>query len=285
MTQFSFAVPLAHLRDFESQQDFTFALSFLLIAPEYRRYVEEKCEAGQLVYIDNSFNETLIPADPKEMAYLWYKYKPTAVVSPDADDWDPLTMFEAYKALAALIPRSCILGIFRSDFEREFFRIYGGGGPTAVSYWWVDLITQRSLDKVHFLGLSKLDLVVRHNPPTLDTSQMIKMALRGQRFEDWAQRGVLEKHLTRETGAEKGQRLKRAWEFFHLKLTDEQLELATSNMKALKEYVKSRQVQLGSGELGYKGPDPSLVPESVDLQRSQHPTFHLQSNWPPPGTH
>jgi hypothetical protein len=234
---FSFAVPITHLKDFEPYQDFTFGLSFLLDNPEYESYFARKCNEGFITYLDNSFNETLVPATPHQMAELYKTYHPTCVVSPDADWWDPSTTFAAFNKLSTLISTTNILAIFRSDDERRYFRAHSEGA-TAVSYWWVDRITQIGLDQVHFLGLGKISTVLIHKPPTLDTSQMVKMAMRGLHFNDWvAAGGVLEKHLTRESGAEVGNRLKRAQDFFSMTLDDKTLELAAANMLALKAYA------------------------------------------------
>jgi len=239
MTKFAFEVPLEHLWDFDPIQDFTFGLSFLLEEPTYEEYFGGKCEAGELVYLDNGWNETLIAATPNEMARLWYKYQPTAVASPDSDQWKSIEIFDAFIELTRLIPAKSILSIFRNLEEQAVF--LGRQGPTATSYWWVDSIDTTKLGKVHCLGLFDLDLVRRYQPPTLDTSQPIKMALRGERFEDWD--GKRRQHPTRKVDSTVGTRLSRAWDYFNLHLTDTQLELAIHNCEALKAAVNAdRQV-------------------------------------------
>src|ERR1044072_1094468 len=108
MTLFSFEVPLAHIKDFEEVQDFTFALSFLLYASEdYSDYVRLKCkDPYETVYIDNSFNETNVPIATQEMARIFYAYHPSAVIAPDADWWQTKDLLSAYDDLTRYVDKS-----------------------------------------------------------------------------------------------------------------------------------------------------------------------------------
>jgi len=239
VTKFSFTVPTAHIDEFDQYQDFFFGLSFLLTDPTYERYFRRKCEDGSLVYLDNSYNETLTPLPPHELARLWEKYRPTAVISPDSDYWSPSEAVEAFEVLKRLMPARNIMCAFRSDTEREYFEA-NGLGPLAVSYFWVEAneITKRGLDKVHSLGLPSLAAIRANRPPTLDTSQMVKLAVRGYKLEDWlADGGIREKHVSRAVDAERSKRQARAEEFFNMSLTDAQLELTVHNLQALKAYA------------------------------------------------
>lgn len=245
MTQFSFTVPTAHLEEFEQYQDFCFGLSFLLKDARYEKYFRRKCEEGGLVYLDNSYNETLTAMEPHELAKLWHEYKPTAVISPDSDYWAPSETVEAFEVLKKLMPARNIMCAFRSDAERAYFEA-NSLGPLAVSYFWVDAneITKRDLHKVHSLGLGHLGAVIRYRPPTLDTSQMAKLAIRGYKLEDWLKDGgVRDKHVSRAVEQERSKRQARAEEFFNTVLTDAQLELTAHNILAMKEFSLNGQTQ------------------------------------------
>lgn len=234
MTLFSFEVPLAHLKDFDQYQDFTFALCYLMYASQdYTDYVDDRCYRKDIVHIDNSFNETNVPIAPQEMARIYNKYKPTTVLSPDADWWTSDDILTAFDDLASKIPHRHIMGIYRND--AEYYSLQARScNHLATSYWWRNKTVLTP--NVHFLGLGNLNDVVSVKPVTLDTSQPIKMALRGESLAEWAAAGgVYTRHYTREAWGPA--RSMRAWEYFTTVLTDKQLALAVQNVVDLKALV------------------------------------------------
>lgn len=236
MTNFAFEVPLAHVKDFEPYQDFIFGLSFLLIDPTYSEYIVDHCVSGlKDVFIDNSFNETQVPVDAGFVADLYTSYLPTAVAAPDADVWESEIVIAEYERLRRLIPPDGILGIFKNWKEYNHL-VTRGCTYKAVSYWWRDKCgSWLSAQNCHFLGLGDLQEVVGWQPRTLDTSIPIKMAIKGIALEDWS--GIYIKPQGEQLRGDF--RLQRAWDYFNIRLTDAQLDLAVHNIQALKATVNA----------------------------------------------
>jgi hypothetical protein len=232
MTQFSFEVPIKHLHDFEEEQDFIFALSFLMYqSPTYEEYIRITCKYGQdlKVVIDNSFNETNLPIASQEMARLFFKYEPAAVISPDADWWGPVEVANAYQELASYLwaPHR-VMGVYRNAEQHDLL-LKAGCSQFAIPYEFRGGLPPWP---AHYLGLGDLAPVREDQPISLDTSIPIKMAIRGERFEDWD--GLYRRTYPHETSAG---RLQRIWDYFNCELTPQQLDLAIHNIRALKETV------------------------------------------------
>lgn len=231
VTRFCFTPPLQHIHDFAPYQDFTFALSFLLENERYRAWLDGL--ETNYVILDNSFNETQIPVTVEEVVELFRTTYCDVVVQPDADNWTSQQMIEAYVAVADQIGPEHVMGIFRNQLERDW--LYQAGAHfTALSYWWRDNWAAGSNFRgVHFLGLGDRRSLVL-GADTLDTTIPIKMAIRGERIEDW------DGHKPRQPENElrSADRLQRAWNYFNTVMTDEQLELAVHNIQIVKAWAK-----------------------------------------------
>lgn len=239
MTKFAFEVPIAHLQDFQPYQDFTFGLCFLTYtSEEYSAYLVKQINNNQTVILDNSFNETNIPISTQELVRLYRFYKPTQIISPDADWWSSDLVQAAYKELIRWVPQLSIMGVFR-NYSQWAKLDYSGCKSFAIPYEFrANLIGDKVVDiklwieGTHYLGLGHVQQVINTHPVSLDTSIPIKMAIRGERFEDWD--GVYVRKVAHETTPA---RLQRLWDYFHCTMTDAQLELAVHNIEVLKRSV------------------------------------------------
>lgn len=236
LTQFSFEVPVAHLDDFQPYQDFVFGLCFLTYThPKYSQYIHDVCDAGELyVIIDNSFNETNIPIASQEMVRIFREFSPDQVVAPDADWWNDDTIVSAYNDLLRDLPRNAVLSVFRNNQQLHKL-IDAGSRNLTIPYEWRQGADLAKCNELHYLGLGNLDEILAHRPYSLDTSIPIKMALRGETFQDWvASGGQYIRHHPHEVTPT---RLARVMNYFNTRMTDVQLELAVNNIKALKAVV------------------------------------------------
>lgn len=103
----------------------------------------------------------------------------------------------------------------------------------AVSYWTRPRPPFKPEDQwmhsVHFLGLLTLEELKEFDPPSIDTSMPIKLAMIGQTMEQWVETGCV--HInTKDLG-------KYGASFFNSQLDESTLKLALENIDWLKEQV------------------------------------------------
>jgi len=227
MTLFAFEVPLKHLEDFDEDQDYHFALSFLCReSKDYFKYIKDKVDTGQIVILDNSYNELNRPDDPREMVRLFRELGATAVVSPDSDDWDFEELGAAYKEMTSCISRSRVWVVVRTRTEYDFFRSLFSPHPVLCSGFDRRPHTPILNKCQHFLGLASLREIQEYRPISCDTSMPIKLALKGRTIEEWIREGCPHYHT-------------RDWEsFFDLHLTNKKIQLAKENICKIKALAK-----------------------------------------------
>lgn len=224
MIKFSFEVPIAHLNEFEEDQDFLFGLSFMLRNQDYFNYFMKEC--SKEVIIDNSFNELHKPNSVEEMAniFLYNLPKVSKVVSPDYPDWgvftqltyalDLVKMVGHRKFVIAPINNPQWLGYyFEGGFSRE---------NIAIGYEF-RYLTDDSLSLLkgtHFLGLNSVRELFIGQPRSCDTGMPIKLAKKNLTIPQWVKGGC--QHIfTNEN-------------FFNMKLSNKQITLAKKNIATLK---------------------------------------------------
>lgn len=218
MTKFSYEVPIPNMEVFEEDQDFHFALSFLLDNPKYRKHVESF--TGFWI-LDNSFNETQKPETVRKMALLMEKYKPSYVISPDSDKWKTGEVVGAFERLTKLVPPQRVIGIYKT--EHEFWRLAQEGCiHFASSYAHRPLMPEWLLKMPqHFLGCLGPQEIRLLKPDTCDTSMPIKLAVEDMTVEKWLLYGC--PHILSKP------------EFFYKPLTPKQVRLAKQNIVDFEE--------------------------------------------------
>jgi len=223
MTLFSFEVPLKHLEDFDEDQDFYFALSFLCReSDEYLYYLEDRVREGCHVVLDNSYNELNEPDVPEELVRIFNELGADAVVSPDSDKWSFDGLNESYQEMLSLMPSGKVWVVVRNEEEFHHFRYAARCCSTFYHRPQLPLLNKCT----HYLGLASLREIQEYEPISCDTSMPIKLALKGRSIEQWVLEGCPHYHT-------------REWpSFFKMHLTDKQIKLAKENICKLKALAK-----------------------------------------------
>lgn len=231
-TKFSFEVPITHLRDFEDLQDFHFMLSPLLVQsfPYATFYQEQKAKGLKTLWLDNGFNEQGFPDMADRLIELAQNYRVSKVISPDAPNWPSLAILNHYYEMTKRLLEERVIVVVNSA---ETFDLLGDAmilGCTAIPYRCrpeMSGLLRNNPDWVkrsHFLGLNSVPELLEYRPRSCDTSMPIKLALKGQTLRDWAEEGYPHVHTV--------------MNFFHLRMTDKEVDLARNNIISLKEAVQ-----------------------------------------------
>lgn len=226
MTDFSFEVPINHLLDFDDLQDFHLALSMHCGIAEYRIYFLNKALEGKKeVWLDNSFNEMGEPDDPKTLIEYYRLLHADKVFAPDSMDWGKTELAKAYVEMTSFVPPGDVIVVVKSKDELEWLqRCKAKHFAIPFRYRMTKSFDELQWCKsYHFLGMNTIEEIKELNPPSLDTSFPIRMAIMGLSLRDWIKRGQ-----------------PRLWHkdmpnYYNMVLTTEQLLLARDNIKQLKE--------------------------------------------------
>ena len=229
MTKFSFEAPIAHLEDFEDLQDFHFTLSMLYSDERYKKFYKEQSLKGEkTIWLDNSYNEQLNADKLEALVEIAEEVGVQKVISPDSPKWSIGEISTAFQEATEAFRREELIVVISSLDMHAYLKLEGAL-HFAVSYWNRPKM-QSILEKLlpcHFLGLLSIPELLKYHPPTCDTSMPIKLALRGMLLRDWAAKDY--PHIyTHELGEKGG-------DFFHTKMTKEQVALARRNILRLKE--------------------------------------------------
>lgn len=224
-TQFSFEVPLNHLKDFDDEQDFYFALSFLVATrPHYRDFMRAKADEGKTVILDNSFNELLKPDDPNTMIRLAEDINATRVVSPDGADWEPEQTREAFEMIAKHLGYGRVIAVVRDQAEYKELQM-AGAVNFAIPYRHRQQLPPagRYSDNWHFLGFNNPAEIICYRPKSVDTSMPLKLTMLDWTVDDWIYKGCPHIHTANMVD-----------EFFEWEMTDDQIERSIRNIRILK---------------------------------------------------
>lgn len=228
MTKFSFEVPIAHLHDFEEDQDFLFTLSFLYNRPEYVRYVRDTLKVGvKCVWLDNSYNELEKADNFAKMIELYINHRQHRVISPDDPKWTKEQIAFEYMQMNRTVKSHELIAVVNSPEMMEYLKTKGARN-FAYSYHcrggksYEDMLWAR---ECHFLGLISPYEVAYIKPPTCDTSMPIKLALQHKKYSEWMQEGCTHQHT------------KDLPSFFDVVMTDRELKEAKDNIKRMKEFA------------------------------------------------
>jgi hypothetical protein len=217
--KFSWEVPIYHLEDFDKDQDFLFALSFLCSDKRYTNYMKKKRSNRKLI-LDNSYNEINKPENPINLHNISKILNPDFVVCPDDDTWTIKELKEVYKKMTELFPNDSLLLVVKSLPEVLF------ASKEKVEY--CTTYTQRNIlsdkanyDAYHFLGIRSLKELEKFSPKSCDSGMPIKLALMDITIPEWELKGC--KHI------------KTNQDYFKTKMTTKQIDLAKRNIAYIKE--------------------------------------------------
>ena len=226
--KFSFEVPIKHLHDFHPYQDFHFALSFLYERyPEYGLYHHSCVSAGEILIIDNSFNELKKAESLSRLISLMKEYKADAIVCPDSDEWTVKEQYASYDNAVQHCGVNRVWAVAR--WPEEVATLRRKATVLAIPYeyrMFLDLTTVTA--RMHFLGLNNPAEVINLRPVSVDTSMPVKLAIAGLSMRDWVMEGCPHFHTHEMRG------------FFDIKLSPELLKQSIENIKHLKEVVNER---------------------------------------------
>lgn len=230
-TKLSFEVPIPNIPDFEDLQDFHFLLAQLLSSTTYYIYAASACGDRSSI-LDNGYNELGRPLDAKVLGEWFYTIRPRQVVAPDSPDWSTDQIIEEFTRMCTEIGRRHVMCVVKDPLMADVATSMGAEN-LAVAY----RVRQRYpipertwMENMHFLGLLCPEELKEIRPPSCDTSMPIKLALVGKDMDDWRREDYPHIH-THELG-EHGK------DFFHTRLTDEQIKLARCNILQLKEFIR-----------------------------------------------
>lgn len=222
MTRFSFEVPLAHLNDFSTEQDYIFSLSKLYKIPVYQEWIERMHNEGKVIILDNSFNEDGYPTSAAELAEIYHTGIVDTVIAPDHLDWEIRQTLESANALHEHgVPKDAIIIVVKDDDWTGYYRSCGYS-HFAVSFYrrFCSIEKLLTFKKHHFLGLVSMKEIELAKPPTCDTSIPIKLALMHKSIGEWEREGHPHIFTTDD--------------FLNAKMTDEEIRLAKANILTLK---------------------------------------------------
>jgi hypothetical protein len=222
MTKWSFEVPIQHLYDFHSDQDFIFALQHLCKDKDYLHYLKDQ---DLPIIMDNSSNELGHPCSNPDLIDIAEEVDAQAIIAPDQDDWDEQYTYEAYLSLKSYCSKQDIIYVVRNVKELRYAE--NEGLRITIPYEFrfdTPLYLLKQCD--HFLGLNNPIEVRIFKPETVDTGMPIKLALRGINIDLWLRQGCPHIHTTPEYGSHN---------FFGAVMTHKEILLAKENIKRLKE--------------------------------------------------
>lgn len=219
MTKFSFEVPLAHLDEFDQDQDFLFTLSFLYKDWRYLSYVSN---SDKEIWIDNSYNETKQACQVEDMLHLFNCISPNLVISPDHAEWGHQKMLEVWQEMTKDLNKEDVSIIVHHPDWIGYYRSWGVEHfCVPYDFRYCTLSKLNRFSGCHFLGLVSVKEISIAKPPSCDTSMPIKLALIGQTMDEWIQGEC--KHIHTDP------------EFFNLKMTSKEIKLAKENIRRLRE--------------------------------------------------
>lgn len=219
-TKFSFEVPIAHLNEFDEDQDFYFSLSFLYDKPEYYKFM---MSTDKEMWIDNSTNELKKPDSCSSLANLLCSTKASRVVAPDHPDWNQETMLNSFTDMVNCdLSKEVVVVVIHHPDWIGHFKSYGiVNFAVPYDFRYCTRSKLKRFSTCHFLGLLSIQELLIAKPPTCDTSIPIKLALLNKTLDEWIKSGCPHIHTHPE--------------FFSLKLTSQEIKLSKQNIKRLKE--------------------------------------------------
>lgn len=234
-TAWSFEVPIPHLEDFESDQDFFFILSFLCKDEKYFSFHKHHSQYGyRKCWLDNSYNELGTADDVHELVKNFLEIKADKLIAPDDLSWSIDQITESYQQCASRVINTSLITVVNTEDmykalhncgARHFalpyktrLSTYTCGFPPGIFTW---------ASRMHFLGLCSIEEIQQLRPPTCDTSMPIKLALRGWDLRRWYSEG--EPHIHTKDICDS---------FFTSQLSKAELALAKENIKLLKEITQ-----------------------------------------------
>ena len=233
MIEFSFEAPLNHLYDFQDDQDFIFALSFLCKDKRYIEYLKDCHKDGYKLIIDNSYNELQKATPLRTLISLYKKFNADAIICPDCDTWNWHKYRLLFGRASAILPIKDIYMVARCPEHFNYFEEIGVE-RIAIPYEFRPAFTGNiqyngypeslkcNLRGAHFLGLNTLMEPLRYQAASCDTSMPIKLALLGKTIEQWVKENCPHINSTPK--------------FFELTLTSRQIQLAKKNIKDIKYF-------------------------------------------------
>ena len=235
-TKWAFEVPVQNLKDFDEDQDFIFALSFLFdkrepLGWDYTRYIQEVSHTSlKTLWIDNSYNELGVADESRTMRDLYVNHKPQILICPDDPEWDSVKIgYEFQKLKSHIIPVSDLMVVIQ-DWEMFIQLSKGGAEHFAVPYdtRQANFTTSQleGIPNLHFLGFNDPEEIRQVQPASCDTGMPIKLALEDKTLAKWMTEGCPHIH-------------NRGYlEYFQMVMTDQQIKIAKENITNLKEVCK-----------------------------------------------
>jgi hypothetical protein len=218
-TKFSFEVPLAHLNDFDKDQDYLFTLSFLYADARYCNYLDNKLN-GRYLILDNSYNETNQPGDVKQLKEIAEDFNPDIIICPDCNGWGWNDLSNAYWIMRQEFLKHQLWMVAKSTLEcNKMYYLNRNYATTYEQRLGIDDIWNYKAK--HFLGLINPWECFKFHPHTCDTGMPIKLALKGKTIKDWYKDGCRHPKTTPD--------------YFKIKMTLNQIKLAKENIKIIKE--------------------------------------------------
>lgn len=233
MTAFSFEVPHNHLEDFADLQDFFFTLSMHTERLDYFLFHRwQVLHSPKQVWLDNSYNEL---KEPEEVYSLINKARNLGahkIIVPDNPTWNEEQIFSRFRTAREYLDDTQLIVVVNSQKMRAYMLecqvqklalsyhirlpYYKAGGLYRDFAW---------AKYAHFLGMTSVAELQEIKPLTCDTSMPIKIALRGQTLKGWIEQGCPHIHTAGYL------------DFFEVRMTEEEIELARQNIKTLKRMV------------------------------------------------
>lgn len=221
MTKWSFEVPIGHLKDFDSYQDYIFALPHLIpLYPDYEDYLKK---SSKDIIMDNSSNELGTPISNEHLMAWAYAYNPKYLIAPDDDRWSIDFTFERVRELKRLWTGP-ILYVVRNLTEKVLAKSIGVEYTIPYEYRFTAHMAVLYEAK-HFLGLNNPLEVRIFKPVSIDTGMPIKLAIQGMTIDKWLEEACPHIHTT--PGKNEN--------YFDTWMTGDQIDLARKNIETLKE--------------------------------------------------
>lgn len=236
MTLFSFEVPIVHLKDFSSYQDFHLCLSHLCrqSKPYLNFYKEKVNESLKAVWLDNGYNENMKADSAYTLVKIAQMLHPHLIICPDSPKWPVSKIQAAFDRMVSLTSRaalqSILMVVVRDEKMMSYMQCHGVTKFAVSGRARTNFSSLGWTKGLHYLGVNTITELKDYFPISVDTSLPIKLALKGMTIRKFHESGLPCVHYERATG-----QVQKKKEYFNLHLSDKILELAISNIMALKK--------------------------------------------------
>jgi hypothetical protein len=218
-TKFSWEVPLAHLKDFDGDQDYIFSISFLYEHSVYRDYILNRPSYKQLI-LDNSYNELGKSGDALSLSTMADDYGADYTICPDDESWSTQQWISSYTQSIVWMDKNHLLAVPKNNNECVYAHV--NNIAFALPYRQRSKVKKEWLYKAqHFLGLNNHWECYQFKPRTCDTSMPIKLAMKGKTIKDWITEGLTHPRTTPD--------------YFSQHMTTAQIDLAKQNIQTIRE--------------------------------------------------